>query len=110
MAIETKELDSLRSVEELANYQKSVESEMEQINKEFDGLPFDDDKKTRFADLRDTRGQIVDRITELEARKAIVEGFAEDPKRSERLFDSRQKVFDSSDGRGTAKERDIYDL
>src|SRR5882672_1776315 len=100
-------MDSLRSVEELANYQKSVESEMEQTNKEFEGLPFDNDKKTRFADLRDTRGQILDRITELEARKAIVEGFANDPKRSERLFEQREKVWNSSDARGTAQERDI---
>jgi HK97 family phage major capsid protein len=110
VAIETKELDSLRSVEELSNYQKSVEEGIKALNEEFNGLPFPEEKRSEFADLKEARDEIGRRIQELEARKAIVEGFADDAKRSERMFDQREKVWNSSDARGTAKERDIYDL
>jgi HK97 family phage major capsid protein len=109
VAIETKELDGLRSVEELANYQKSVEEGIKELNTEFDGLPLPEEKRSQFADLKDTRDEILRRIQELEARKAIVAGFAEDPKRTEKAFSQSMNMFEKA-GRGTAKERDVYDL
>jgi HK97 family phage major capsid protein len=108
MAIATEELDKLRSVEELANFQKSVEGSMADMNSSSAGLPFTEVQRSQFADLKETREEIVRRVQELEARKAVVEAFIDDPKRSQKAVDSAFNMFDKT--RPEPKERDIYDL
>ncbi len=109
MPLDLKDLNDLRSVEELANYQKSIESQMQEIDSNFEGVEMPEEKRSEFADLRDYRGRLKNKITELEARKAVLAEFAEDPKRSERAFSQSMNMFEKA-GRGTAKERDVYDL
>ena len=109
MAIDTKELDGLRSVEELTNFEKSVQAELEAINTEFAGLRLPEEKRSRFADLQETRKEIRERVLEFNTRQAIVAAGAEDPKRSAKVFENTMSTI-NGEVRGTSKERDIYDL
>ena len=109
MPLDLKDLNDLRSVEELANYQKSVEAQMQKIDSDSDGLQLDEQQRSEFADLRDYRGKILEKIIELDARRATIAQFAEDPKRTEKAFSQAMNMFDKA-GRGTARERDVYDL
>ncbi len=109
--LDTKELDQLRSVEELADFQRSVEAQITGLNQDFDGLPLPEEKRSQFADLQETREEILRRIQELETRKAVIAGFATDPKKVQRAMDNSIRMFDQQTrGVANAKERDIYDL
>lgn len=109
--LDTKELDQLRSVEELSDFQRSVEAQITGLNQDFDGLPLPEEKRSQFADLQETREEILRRIQELETRKAVIAGFAGDPKKTQRAMDNSIRMFDQETrGVKNAKERDIYDL
>ncbi len=100
------DLNELRSVEELSSYQKSIQSEIKDLDAEFRGLPMPTEIAGQFADLKETNDEIEKRVKELEYRKSIVEQMALDPKKVERAFGDMQR----EDRKTAAKERDIYDL
>ena len=101
-------LDELRSIAELADYQKSVQAEIKDLDAERAGLPLNEEERAAFKDLVDADKEISKRIKELEERKRIVEGMAGDPKKVERAYAEANRMFESE--RGSSKERDIYEL
>ncbi len=105
MAIELRELDGLRSVEELANYEKDVAGRLTELNTEFAGLPFPDEQRSEFAALTDTRKQILARATELKAREDYIRSMGESPSRTERV----DEVFRSAPT-ASIRAQDIFDL
>ena len=109
MAIKQEDLNELRSVEELVSYQKSVQSEITELDAEFKGLPMSQEAREQFAALTDTNTEIEKRVKELEARADIVRAMASDPRKAERAFEKNDRMFEV-DGRGSSKEKDIYEL
>jgi HK97 family phage major capsid protein len=99
-------LDELRSVEELANHQKSIRSRITELNSEFSGLPFPDEQRAEFAALKDTDEAIDKRVAELRARSSYVERIGSQPSNTEKVTDD---LFRSMPKGGT-REMDIYDL
>jgi HK97 family phage major capsid protein len=97
------ELDKLRSVEELKNHQAEVKKELDDLNTEFDGLPFPDDARQLFAVKSEEHAEIEKRISELQARKSMLERMAGQEKNVERPDDDLFKSKPSS------RELDIYD-
>ena len=61
---------------------------MSDINHEYAGLPLPEAQRSQFADLKETREEILRRVQELEARKAVVEAFVDDPKRTQKAVDN----------------------
>jgi HK97 family phage major capsid protein len=107
MAYEPTELNDLRSVEELTNYQNDVVSEVKGLEDEYKGLPFPDDVRVEYARLADTNDQIKKRVAELEARDKYMREIAG----NERSVESGKDPFrHERDMRGSMKERDIFDL
>src|SRR3989442_867767 len=76
------DLNDLRTVRELAAYQRKVQSHLTSLNAEFAGLPFTAEAREQFADLKETDDEISNRIKEIEARQRILSHYAE---RSEHL-------------------------
>lgn len=106
--MDKQDLNELRSVEELVSYQTSVQAQIKEIDAT-DGLPLSDKAKEEFADLVEQNKQIESRVKELEERKRVVEGLASDPKKTARALENLDREFNAN-GRGSAKERDIYEL
>jgi HK97 family phage major capsid protein len=102
--MDPRDLDELRSEEELLAYQKDVKSRKAELDAEYKGLPFPEEFRDEFAGLTKTDKEIDRRVRELQARRQELEADAQDPKRLERISDSF-RAPDSS-----LKERDIYDL
>ena len=102
--MDVQELNELRSVEELSNYQKGVKDELTSLEQEYDGLPFPDAARDKYADLREKNEEIDRRVTELDMRRKYLEGLSRSPANVSPVeFPSRK------DERVTIKERDIYD-
>jgi len=104
----TQELNDLRSVPDLASYQKEVQSRMSALNIEFAGLPFPDEAREEFATLKDQNEEIDRRVKELEARERMVQSLG--LKDTNREREESERLFDTRDAKGSSKERDIYDL
>ena len=81
--MEIKDLDELRSIDELRAYQEDVRSLITGINDESDGLPLNDEARSEFATLVDLDKDIDARCSELEARKAVVDRLAAEPRAKE---------------------------
>jgi HK97 family phage major capsid protein len=97
-------LNELRSIEELSNFQKGVKDEITSLDEEFNGLPFPDDAREKYADLVETNEEIDKRVTELDQRQKYLESLSRAPANVAPVeFASRR------DERVTVKERDIYD-
>lgn len=77
-------LNSLRSVDELTAHKAEVQTRLTELDAEARGLPFDENQRAEFATLVDVRKEIDSRVTELEARMAVVAEAANDPRRTER--------------------------
>jgi len=107
--VELQDLDGLRSVEELSAYKKLIDEGIKDLDAQRAGLPLEEEQRSQFASLVDTRKEIDRRVKELEARIRIVAELAEDPKRTERAFEKNERMFEM-EGRGNSKERDIYNL
>jgi HK97 family phage major capsid protein len=105
--VDKKELNELRSVEELVSYQKIVEEGIKELDAESNGLPLQATAREEFASLVETNGEIKKRVKELEARRAIVAELAQDPAKTERAFSQFDRQVNE---RASAKEHDIYDL
>lgn len=106
--VEKRDLDQLRSVEELTDYQKLVREDIKAIDAEYTGVPLPDSARSEFADLKEINDEISRRVTELNARKSLLETLADDPKRTERAFQSLE--YQQRTDPIARKERDIYDL
>jgi HK97 family phage major capsid protein len=108
--LERVDLDALRSIPELASYQREVQERMTEVNAEFNGLPLPDAERAEFAGLREQDEEISARIRELESRHRTIQRFAEDPTRVEREHTELERRLNSRDAQGTSRELDIYDL
>ena len=107
VAFEFKELDTLRSVEELTSYQKELRERLVELDADKAGQPFNEAEREEFSKLKDGDAEITKRVTELEGRARIVRELAERPSATEREQD---ELFRNPEARGSVKERDIYDL
>ena len=95
------ELDQLRSVEELKNHQSSVKQELDDLNKEWEGLPFPDEARDAFAVKSEMHAEIERRIAELQARKSMLAKMASDENKVEAPIAFTPKM--------SSRELDIYD-
>jgi HK97 family phage major capsid protein len=66
--VDFRDLNDLRSIEELASYQKDLQARKDELNTEFDGLPFSDDAREEYARCDTDEKEIDKRVTELRAR------------------------------------------
>ncbi len=103
------DLDRLRTVEELVEYQREVKGRLTELHREFAGLPFTDEAREEFAELQEETEEIDERVAELKERKQYIEDLEQrdkgkdKPKNTERPW----KVQDRSDD---GRPEDIYDL
>jgi len=98
------DLNNLRSIEELVNYQKGVKSRLASLNEEFQGLPFPAEAREEYAGLVRENEEIDLRVTELDKRAKYAKAMASDEGRTEKV------AFDfPREDRASIKERDIYD-
>lgn len=102
--MDLRDLNELRSVEELAAYQRELRGRMVELDKEFDGLPFSDEAREEYAGLKDADVEVGQRVTELEARKRHIEQIAQN------LPSGTERVDSFNVGRTVSREKDIYDL
>ena len=105
--MDKQDLKELRSLDDHKAYQREVKAEIAALNTTYSGQPFPDDVREEFAYWKETNDKLDSRIVELDAREKYVRSIAENPQNVEREDDS---VFESAEARGTAKERDIYDM
>jgi HK97 family phage major capsid protein len=69
-------LDELRSVAELQDRQAVVRGEIQELNTQFDGLPFDEPAREKDAALKEEDQEIDKRVIELQARQQYIETMA----------------------------------
>ena len=85
--MDEKNLDELRSVEELVSHQGSVRSALKELNDEYAGLPFPDEARAKFAALQDTDKEIESRVAELQARDSYVDRISQKDSNKESTTD-----------------------
>lgn len=103
--MDLRDLNELRSVDELSEYRDTVRGRIAELNTQYAGLPFPDDARDEFATLRDTEKETGDRITELRAREQYVQALSADQRKIER---TTEDIFRSQPR--SAREDDIFDL
>jgi HK97 family phage major capsid protein len=62
-------LNELRTIEELEDRQGTVQGEIDDLNHQFEGVPFDEGAREKDASLKEEFGEIDKRLVELRARK-----------------------------------------
>lgn len=99
------ELNELRSIEELATYQKELQARKDELNTEFDGLPFSQDAREEYARCDEDEKSIDLRVKELRAR-------AEDAARRSERSENVERTSDAfqTSRPGVVKGDAIYDL
>ncbi|HET6638594.1 MAG TPA: phage major capsid protein [Gemmatimonadota bacterium] len=102
--MDPKDLNSLRTVDELVSYKSECVARRQELDEEFRGIPFTDDARGEFKTLTETIEEIESRVSELEFRTKIVQEYAGDERKTEPefRFSSRKPSTPSGD--------DIYDL
>lgn len=108
--MESQDLNDLRSIPELASYQREVRERLTELNAEYSGLPLPDEERAEFSGLTDQDAEIEQRIRELQARQRMIATFSEDPARIERAATELERQLNGRDHRGTSAEDDIYNL
>jgi HK97 family phage major capsid protein len=103
--MELRELDGLRSVEELANYDTELRGAITELETEYKGLPFPDERRAEYASFVDHRGKVEARVKEFNAREQYIRSMADAGNRTEHVDDG---FFRAS--RPTVREQDIFDL
>jgi len=98
------DLNELRSVEELSDYQQGLKTRIAELNGEFEGLPFPDEAREEFAALKEQNDEVDKRLVELRGRLRYIEQLGGDQRRREPVWEPKHE------DRGSLKERDIYDL
>lgn len=101
--MDLQDLNELRSVEDLLDYQKTVVSRMADLNSEYDGLPFPSEARDLFATLKEQDDEINARVAELKARQRAIE---ETGSRS----GNREALSFNTARPGVSRGDDIYDL
>ena len=101
--MDLQDLNDLRSVDELVEYQKNVKGQLTSLEEEFAGLPYPEDVRGDYATLRETNDEIDKRVAELRQRQQYVERLADSPAHREPAWEARPE-------RGSVKEQNIYDL
>jgi len=105
--MDRQDLNTLRSIDELSAYQRSVRSRISELHVTHAGLPFPDEARTEFAELTEINKEIEARLTELRARERYIASMAT----QERAVESPQSAgFSSPSWRTSRNEADIYDL
>jgi HK97 family phage major capsid protein len=82
--MEFKDLDALRSIEELEAYGEELRERALAMDAEQAGLPFSDEQRDEFAKIASTRKEITARVTELTARRNYIDELATDDAHVER--------------------------
>jgi HK97 family phage major capsid protein len=101
--MDLQDLNTLRSVEDLSSYQGEVKARMSDLNIEFDGLPFTDEARSEYANLKDQNAEIDARVAELKGRKRDLENLStRDGNRETASFNTSRP--------GAVRGDDIYDL
>src|SRR5215471_5376550 len=100
------DLNQYRSVEELANVQAEIRGRIAELNTEYEGLPFPEEIRNEVAGLDTEDKEIERRCAELKVRAEMVERYASEPRRVERMEQDLGRYV----GRPTLREQDIYDL
>jgi HK97 family phage major capsid protein len=77
------DLDEYRSVEELQRLRLDLLDEMSRVEREFDGLPFDDETRDKFLGAKKMIKRVDERISELQMRQQALVEAAGDPRRQE---------------------------
>src|SRR5439155_12276013 len=80
----------LRSVEDLQSHQTSLSNELDDLNAQFEGLPFPDDEGELFAAKTEEHAEAGKRIAELNGRKAVLERLRGKDENSERTWEAPQ--------------------
>jgi HK97 family phage major capsid protein len=94
-------LNDLRSIEELVEQQGNVRSQIQELNIQFDGLPFDEAAREKDATLKDEDKEIEKRVVELRARKDYITGLAKKEENREVSWSAPQLISRTS-------ESDLY--
>src|SRR6266700_7689148 len=104
--MDVEQLNELRSIEELSNFQKGVKSEITGLEEEFAGLPYPEAAREKYADLRETNEEIDRRVTELDKRQKYLEAMSRapahvapawtEPRREERVTTTERDIYDTS--------------
>jgi HK97 family phage major capsid protein len=104
---EVSDLDKLRSIDELLDYQKEVRERLTEINQEHAGLPLPDEARAEWDELTAEDKEIDARVKDLRARDAYIEGLSDSPANVER---ADEPVVDRSSSNGRFPVRNVYDL
>lgn len=84
MTFEVKNLDTLRTVEELTNYRDEATARMDALDKEVNGLPFSAEQQAEWDAIEASIEDLDSRVVELEGRRARLEALARKPENVER--------------------------
>jgi HK97 family phage major capsid protein len=106
--VDFRELDDLRTIEELRNYQGDVRGRITTLNDEYDGRPFSDEARDEFATLEAADAEIDKRVLELEHRNRTIERFAQDRRMTEPGDGGVPTAF--TPRAAAVASRDIWDL
>ncbi|HXJ48441.1 MAG TPA: phage major capsid protein [Candidatus Acidoferrum sp.] len=104
--MEPHDLNQYRSIEELVSVQKEVRERITDLNTEFEGVPFPDEIRSEVAGLDSEDKEIERRVQELKIRHEMVEGYAQDPRKVERM----ERDLGKYTGKPSLREQDIYDI
>jgi len=104
--MEPHDLNQYRSVEELVNVQAEIRGRISELNTEFEGLPFPEEVRNEVAGLDAEDKEVDRRVGELKVRAEMVERYASDPKRVERM----ERDLGRYTGKPSLREQDIYDV
>lgn len=102
--MDLKDLDGLRSVEELVNEQTNIRSQIKDLNTEYTGKPFPAPVQEKFADLKEIDNEISARVTELNARSRYIASL-DDATHTDKPKDDVVRSIPS-----TSRDMDIYNL
>jgi HK97 family phage major capsid protein len=99
-------LDELRSVDALENYQTEVRGRLTELNAEYAGLPFPEDARAEYSELADIDNEITRRVRELRAREEHARQLAMSPAHREHGVPEWERECDMQ----ARRTRDVYDL
>jgi HK97 family phage major capsid protein len=103
--VEIPDLKTIRSKEEFVDLQKQIRERMTELHAERGLEPLTESEREEWSKLKDTDTEIEQRVVEYDRRTAYIERIAGNPEHVE-----TERLFDHPEAKGSAKERDIYDL
>lgn len=103
--MDRRELNELRSIGELENYQGEIRGRLTELNTEFAGLPFPEEARSEYGELTEIDTEISRRLRELRAREAHARQLAAQPGARESGVGDLEPVQ-----RSRTRTEDVYDL